>query len=289
VSSAFFPVAGEDNVVAAIRFYRDKLQTQHTESHEHDRLADFIFSRCTNRNITEKKSIAPGVLSEMIRMSNSVPGCSLQIAQKDEQLKTLAEIAGAADRIRFLHPQSHYDLYHNEVRWNKEENENTRDGVDIATIPFTQSELTAFKLASDEKALACLRHWEAGRAFEKISKKSVESASAVGFLTRKSYTFASAFEGGRVMQRVWLWARGQGLSIHPIMVPVMFFARMTKGNGAGLPVEMKSELATLRKKFLGVFNSDSDTCEVFLFKIFVGEEPSVKSLRRGVDDVTLFI
>ncbi|HET7818575.1 MAG TPA: Rv1355c family protein [Bacteroidia bacterium] len=288
VKSEILPIQNNEKLLARIWFLKTKSGMADIELHDFDHLAKYISLRCTNRNISERKIISEKVLMALEKAACSIEGVKWQIAKTDAELKTLGDIVGACDRLRFLHPQSHYDLYFNEVRWNKEENERTRDGVDIETIPFTPSELAGFKMAKDSKAIAYLRQWKGGRVFEKASKKAVESASVIAFMTMPKYDRHSYFNAGRAVQRLWLEATMNGIAVHPLMVPIMLFTRITRGNGAELSKDMIQELQILREQFLKVFKSENNCGEIFLLKLFIAEEPKVKSMRRPVEEVLYY-
>ena len=102
--------------------------------------------------------------------------------------------------------------------------------------------MSGIQIARDERTIEYIREWEKGTGFEKISRKAIASASAIGFITMPHYDSMNYLNGGRSVQRMWLAANQKGISIHPILVPVMFFTRLIHGSGKGLPKNMQEEL-----------------------------------------------
>jgi tRNA A37 threonylcarbamoyladenosine dehydratase len=288
VKVKLFPIENNSKVVCSIKFYEKNSKVTGLEPHVLDGLAAMIRQRHTNRNIRPRKQIEQKILTDLISATNTIAGAELRFVDSEKELLALKDIMAAADRIRLLHPQSHYDLYYNEIRWTPEENQKKMDGVDIATIETTASELAGFKLARDADAINYLREWRGGKAFEKMTKKVVESASAIGFITMPKHDKLNYFNGGRAFQRMWLACTEKNIGLQPLLVPLMFFVRLVHGNGAEMPEEMKEELNVLRKRFTNIFPVKENSGEIFLFRICIADTPKVKSLRKPVEEMIHF-
>ena len=208
VSEISFPLGEDEKLISQLCFKKSD-----NTGNNLSQLSNAIFSRCTNRIISEQKMIANETLQEFNEIISDIKEAKIQFITNQEQIEIIGEIAGKADRLRFLHPQCHYDLYYNEVRWNKKQNEERRDGVDLETIPFTDAELAGFKMAMDDRAINLLSSWNKGRAFEKATKKAVKYSSAIGLVTMPSKTKMDYYAGGKAFERVWLYATHQNISI----------------------------------------------------------------------------
>ncbi len=94
-----------------------------------------------------------------------------------------------------------------------------------------------------------------------------------------------------MVQRVWLEATRQRLAFQPVSGLLFLLARLIGSetrepiDGISLSPEMKAELPQLRERFLNVFPNPDDQLDIFLFRLSLAAPPTVRSLRRPVEDV----
>jgi len=278
----------EDGLVTTFLFYDWKSELPGLEPVQNTELADTIFKRCTNRLIDVRKTIAPAVYNKLHQVIENNSGVKLTICDNEQQLKALEDVIGSADRLRLIHPAGYHDLFVNELRLDAEEAKDTGDGVDIRTVDLTLGEITGIKLAKDPISIGHLQEWNLGTGFEKISRKAVKSSSAIGVVSIPSYNKEDCLTGGELIQKLWLKANLLKIGLHPLCVPIMFFARLTEGKGEGLPKEMIKEVREIRNEFLKIFPMGNEDKEVFMFRLCVAKTPRVKSLRRPIEKVLSF-
>jgi len=244
-----------------------------------------IDKRCTNRNLGPRKPMPAGVAEELAAAVASVPGAALYLKDSAEDLDELADIMSSAERLRMLHPEGHFEFYQKEVRWDDEHSRSTGDGIDIATVDVTPSEIVGLKLVRDPEVVRLLAEWRGGKALEKIARKAIASASAVGLITMPAYSPANYLAGGRAVQRMWLTATQHGIAMQPMLAAVLHFARLKHANGEGMPDFMKEEFAQLHKRFERLFSQAIGKEDVFLFRLSIATEPKIKSYRLSLDKV----
>lgn len=284
-----FPLKNDPRLIAVFDFYKkNEVDPTQVESTIVDSLADAIPIRLTNRKISKRQPIEAGILHELQKIAMTIQGAKLYFLEKDEDLSAIGNIVGKAEKLRLMHQKGHRDFV-NEIRWSKEENEKKKDGIDLATLDLTTSEITGLKIARDWKAIECLKQWKAGSAFERLSQKTIGGASAIGFITMPEYNPLSFFEGGRAVQRVWLKANQNNISFQPQSPITFLFARLLHGEGADMSTEMIRELTDLRKQFKKLFPLDDRQGEIFLFRLCIADALPAKSLRRSIEDVLVFI
>jgi nitroreductase len=283
-ATLFLPDAGK--LISAFRFYsKNAIPAQGlSEPHIQDELADTIFERATNRKYGVRQKLDKKLLDRIQQSAASIPGAGLKIITSDADLQEAADIIGCVDRIRLMNEDDHHDFIH-EMRWTREEAEKTQDGIDLATIELTPSELAGFQMSVTPEVIRHLNAWKGGKAFEKMGRKAIATASAVGLLTMPAFGPSHFLNGGRALQRAWLQANKLGLAIHPVSSPTFFFSRLMQGKGAGFNPAMKAELQELRGRFTKLFSLASGSGEIFLFRIHVADAVDVKALRRPVDEV----
>ena len=282
LSTELFPLHNEKRLIAKIYFSIE--QQEESEPHSVDFLAPYIPLRVTNRTLAHRQPIPSNDLQAIKDIARTVEGAEIKIFDTDEQLKELADIIAKVERIRIMHPRGHQD-FNNEIRWTPQENEEKRDGVDIATIDITESEKAGFIVAKDWKVIAYLKKWKKGMAFERMSRKSIEAASVLGLITMPKYQPEDFINGGRAVQRVWLAANSKNISFQPQSPATFFFARLIQGDGIELDQETQQELKELHQRFIKLTGLVSSEKEIFLFRLSIAQEPKVKSLRREINDV----
>lgn len=286
LSVRLFPTDRFPRLIAVIRFF-DKSNSE-TEPHVADELFPYIESRCTNRKITSREMLDPVIYKDLEEIAKTVPGASVTFITEEEKLQKLGEIISATDRIRILHPQGHYDFFHREMRWTKEEVESKRDGMDIETMEIPASARGALKIVSDEGVINLIREINGGRMFQSLSIKNVTTSSAMGLLSIDCHGESGYIHGGRASQRLWLKATQLNIALQPIIAPLFLFPRILYGNGEGLPPETQNELQTLRNQFEKLFICDKHQNEVFMFRIFKAEPVNIRSLRLPLEDILTF-
>jgi hypothetical protein len=167
-----------------------------------------------------------------------------------------------------------------EVRWTAEEAEKERDGIDLRTLDLTAAEHAGLRMLRSPRVAELLRGWKRGHALERLTRKALLAASAVGLITSANDSIRDRFVAGRALQRVWLTATRLGLSLQPHTASIFLFARALGGGQADFDAETMGELLGLQARLRGTFRAQGT--ELFLFRLFPGCEPLARSLRRSI-------
>jgi hypothetical protein len=269
-----FPESGPPRCVAAVSF---------TEiAAREDPLVDLIAHRVTNRRLTDRVPISPAQAASLVGSATDAHA-GLQLLMRDDDLAAEADVLARGDRIRFLTKTMHAELM-NELRWTREDVERTRDGIDVATLELTPTDLAGMRLVSSWSMMRMLRNIGAGRGLEKPTRKAIAAASGVGLLTVDGTGPESFFAGGRAMQRVWLTATALGLAFQPMAALIYVFQRLAAG-GAGLSEVEQAELQQLRAAYCDLFETSAARAEVMLFRVARAGPPTARALRRPVDEI----
>ncbi len=280
-----FPDSSTEKLVAAIRF---KALQPKPEIKLIKPLDKAIFRRHTNRLMAPRSTVSEDILLRLKTLSESVPGAKLKYFTAEADLRGLAMIIGACDKIRLLNPDGHYDFVHREMRWSDEDAELTRDGIDIQTLGLGHSLMAAMGVIRSEKVIHAVKELGGGNALGMLAMRTVSTASALCLISIPGYTLKNFFEGGRSMERFWLEATNLNLAIHPLISPLYLFSRILQGNGEGLEEKNIQELRILREQFNKITGSDNNDSEVFLAKIAIAEEPVLKAHRLALEDILVF-
>lgn len=275
----YLPVKNNKVLIATLDFIPVKKEMGIVDS----QLYSSIGKRCSNRKKGNKAKIDPLLIENLRKSLDS--DSDLVIIEDPNQINSIAEIVSTVEMLRFLHPEGHKEFFKKEIRWTEDEVNKTKDGLDIQTLELSFLDQTGLKVASEASVMAQVREWKGGGGLKKISRESIKTSSAIG-LVRIKYKGEDAFiKGGQSMQRVWLAANANGLSLHPISSPIFFFERISVLND--LPEDMVELLKQQQKNFIDIIPNTPDKTNLFLFRLSIADGPTKVSLRRDLKDCTI--
>jgi len=240
--------------------------------------AAHIAKRCTNRRNSEVLELTEAeCLSLMLPVGHS-DRCSIQLVRERSTIEHIATLTGRAERIRFLNSTCHHEMFAKEMRWDKAAVERTRDGIDIDSLELPLVDRVGLHVASDAMAMNLLRSWGAGKGIEKLSSKSIRASGALAIISIKDIDLASAYPGGRMMQRFWLQASAMGILAHPVGAAIFMglHGRFDK-QGVLSTAEHQEADAVLAELKSCVNTGDHEP--FFLLRLGRAEAPTVRSLR----------
>jgi hypothetical protein len=245
-----------------------------------------IAHRTTNRKTAQRMPMMQDHKARLMRVCEARGG-QLTLLDDPAQLAGVAEVLGRGDWLRYTSTVMHGELLE-ELRWTPEEVEQTRDGVDVATLELSALDRVGLELTCSEGVMALVRDLGGGRGLETASRDAIAASSAVGLVSIPRKQGAGAMlSGGRALQRVWLEAQALGYAFQPMTALVCLFWRLLDG-GLGLSDQQRCELEALRAAYCKLFDVPADTAEIMLFRLGRAEPPSARSLRRPVKDVLTF-
>jgi tRNA A37 threonylcarbamoyladenosine dehydratase len=275
-------------LIAVFRFFKKGARTG-IEPHAYDELASVIPLRHTNRIIGKRHKIDAGKYEYLQKVARSVPGADLKIVHDDAGLAELGEIVAKMDKMRIMHRGGHQD-FRAEMRWNQQEVEMSRNGIDLeGTVDLTPSEFAGLRICKDWSVVKLLNDWKGGTGLEKVGRKTVAASSALGLFTMPRFSCSDFYIGGRALERVWLAANKDGISVHPISLSTLIFNTDMYGKKGMLPPHMHQEAQKLRIRFEELFSIDSQTAKILLVRFFISGPPKKRSLRYPLDQVLKFV
>ncbi len=249
-------------------------------------LGDMIKKRLTNRKMGDRgQSIEPQHLSELQTLVESNEGYQLHIAEDETTIEALSEIIARMERLRILNEWGHKDFI-NEARWTPEEARKTGDGIDLATLDLSASDIAGMRLLRDGEAIAYLRKWDMGSGFLNMTRKAPLNSSALCLLSAKEHSQKAVFKGGQILERAWLYVNSKQIAMQPVSPSTFMFYRLVMDD-PGLDEKFKADMQVLSDEFKAVLKLPEKSNDLFLFRLFYAEEPQVKSYRYPLNDVLL--
>ena len=269
----------DENYIAQVRFIS---KSDEKKSIPFAELAKGIALRCTNRKNGPKQELSEEKLNVLksIALESDV---FVEELKQQEDLVKLAKVVGAMDRYRLLHEQGYTDFM-NEIRWSNEEAKETGDGIDIATLEMDKSARAAMGLVRDAETVKFFRKYDLGHGLSNISDETVLSSSAVLMLETDSYNPVAILNAGVALQRIWLRANLDGISVQPIAASLFIFHRIGREKATGFTEEETAAIMELKSDLNTLFNKDKKREEIFMIRLNIVDEPSMRSYRRDIWD-----
>lgn len=276
VVESLFPLDDCSRLIAVFSFIYSPV--------EKDELSHFLNIRCTSRRKGNGDKLSGDIIENLQHAVRHFDNIRLKIVTGNEQIQHLAAIAGEAEKLRLFIPQGHYELFEKELRWTQREALETKDGLDIQTLELSPKDAIGFRVARDPIAVKLVAEWGLGRALENMTGDLMKTASAIGLVVIPKFDRAILIEAGKAVERIWLSATKNRLSMQPVLASVLHFARVIHGKDAvDMPDWIQKRFGELKSEFDGIFQNTNSDESVFLFRLFYGDPPEIKSLRLDTD------
>lgn len=274
-----------ESTVATLRFQPSAPDPEAME------VAHALARRCTDRRRGRRE---PFDLAEELRARIAPLACVLV---EGPILEAAAWLLGDADRFRFLSERLCRELL-DEVRWTAEEARRRRDGLDLASLEMTPTDVAGMRLIRRADVRASMRELCTGAGLGKVTRESVQSASALLLLRAEGNTKADFVEGGARVVDAWTMLTERGWSVQPMTALPYLLARLRDG-GVGLTRWEREALVGLRDRYEAIFGAPGqggqggeggeggEGADLILFRVARRAEsgPPARSLRLGLEDV----
>ena len=285
VRSVLFPEKHTPSLTASFDFVRSP--GRNTEPHVVDELAPMIAVRCTNRKFIMGQPLPKGAFQHMAEAARTMPGSEAHLLEGTVPLSKLADLCGASERIRAVNPIGHREFFEHEVRWNDDEAKRTKDGLDLATMELRPADEAGLRVASDPRAMQLIDTWRVGKGLEGISGPVIRVSSGAVLISMSVDTALERVNGGRALERLWMAANAEGLSVHPIAAPILLTHSLSS-EMKGLRDHERQELEKIRED-LNVLWGLHGRHPLFMVRLAPGSEPTARSLRRSLQDLLIHL
>lgn len=274
----------EEDLIASVRFISKGVDPKKVPFFD---LFPGIQIRSTNRKNTTKTFLNQSILDQLLQIVENTE-YELEWISELAELEKLAKVIGGMDRMRLFHEQGLSDFI-SEVRWNEKEAFETKDGIDIATLELSGTERAAMGLLKDPRTVRFFRKFLMGYGLTKISKDTVTTSSAMFLLKGKTFDSTTYLNSGGVLQRIWLWANLNGLSFQPVTASLFIWNKIINDSVHGFTKKEEKEIIELKNDFNSILNKEEKMIEVFMFRLNIAGEPTMRSFRRDVSNTIKFV
>lgn len=264
----YFPNGPENDIVARLVFINSV-----PDSH----LYSAIQKRATNR-----KPYIVRTFSEIERQKLSdfvcdFPEIKLNFQEEAGSMSRLGEYASLAERTMLEFKKLH-EIFYSFVRWSKQEEEQTKNGLYIKTMEFLPPQKIIFKLLSFWPVAKVTKLIGLPKFIASENAKIYAKASAFGLFSISNHNPETYLNLGRSIAKLWLTVTSLGLSLQPITAVLYVAQRVFDNQTEGLEPEHQEKIKNAYFKIKNEFSSGLET-PAFLFRVGEGGEPSARSSR----------
>jgi molybdopterin/thiamine biosynthesis adenylyltransferase len=245
------------------------------------RLYQPMLRRETNRHLGTAEPLAPSTASAL-ECAARREGARLRLLTSHDEIEGAATILGTADRIRYLTPQLHAEMF-SELRWPHDASLDT--GIDVRSLELDPGDLVTLDILRRPEVMAHLAQWDAGDALGDDTTDRIRMSAAVGVVVVSGRTLTDYARGGSAAEAVWISAQEHGLAVQPVS-PAFLYAH-GRSDLDELSPAYSASLARLQLAFRDLVGTEPGQSEVLVFRFCQAPPPSVRSRRRGIHDTGL--
>jgi molybdopterin/thiamine biosynthesis adenylyltransferase len=236
--------------------------------------------RETNRLLGTPGPI-PADTVEVLHALAEREGARLHLVTGRDDIDRTATILAAADRIRYLTPQLHAEMF-SELRWPGDPCPDT--GIDVRSLELDPGNLAVLGILKRPDVMAYLAQWDGGTALGDDTRRRIVTSSSVAVISVPANNLADYARGGSAVEAVWIFAQQRGLAVQPIS-PVFLYAR-SMAELTELSTSFGDELAELQKEFRQLVRMPPDGSPALVLRFAFSGPASVRS-RRSPDRVSM--
>ncbi|AZZ83424.1 molybdopterin biosynthesis protein [Gordonia alkanivorans] len=188
------------------------------------------------------------------------------------RITTFASIADRSDRVRFLTPELHREMFA----------ELTADpadgaGIDIASLDLPPAMAGMLDVLRRADVMSLLDEWGGGAALGADAAARVTSASGILLLVQRGRTPADYLRAGLVVEQLWAAAEQLGYAVHPV-TPAFLYA-LDDATARSLSSNHGDVLAGLRREMDELCPVADDEAVTIVLRVSRSASPTVRSRR----------
>ncbi len=238
------------------------------------RLYPAMLRRETNRHHGSGTPIGAAQVDALAAAAQAEGG-RLTMLTDARDIAEAAKILAATDRIRYLTPRLHSEMF-SELRWPGDPASDS--GIDVRTLELGATDMVKLDILRRGEVMANLARWEAGSALGDDTYDRLRSSAALGVVTVTGHTLPDYLRGGSATEAVWIAAEEHGVATHP-MSPVFLYAQ-DEHELAELSPAFAGQLGELRRRFRALTGTAAEESEALVLRFSIAPRPSMRSRRR---------
>jgi hypothetical protein len=204
-------------------------------------------------------------------------GARFRLLTSRNDIQSSAMLLAAADRIRYLTPHLHAEMFA-ELRWPFDPS--PESGIDIRSLELPAADLAVLDVLRRPEVVAQLAQWDAGEVLGDDTRDRVNAAAAVGVVSMRGFTLPDYARAGSAIEAVWITAQRHGLAVQPVS-PVFLYAQDDR-DIEELSPPFRDELYRLQYNFRELASTPPDEAQALVLRFTGAPRPSVRSRRRAL-------
>jgi hypothetical protein len=233
-----------------------------------------MMQRETNRERGSGATI-PGDVLDALAGAARAEGGEAHILTTTPEIERAARILAAADRIRYLTPTLHREMF-SELRWPGDPDPDT--GLDVTSLGLDPADLVLLDILRRPEVMARLAEWDAGSALGDDTYERVTSSSAVAVVSTPGRRLTDYAKAGSAVQALWVTAQQCGVAVQPVS-PVFLYAHSDDERRLLSPDHAEA-LSDLQYSFRQLTATERDASQALVLRLFYAPRPTVRSRRR---------
>jgi nitroreductase len=238
-------------------------------------LSHAISQRCTNRHLHNGEPIAGDVIQSLgTHFADS--GSQIAFINQESSKRALLKVLANNDVFRLRHRASLEQLLH-EIRWNEQETQSTRDGIDLKTLELPKAGEHFLRLLRRMPRLVNLLP---AAFLKQFTAPPILGCSHLGMVAlEQEYSDRSMFQAGRDTQRLWLKSTVEQIGFQPYTVLTFNLLRVLLAAGEGFSNSEQARIRTDAEEVCRIFGMPDTSVPVFIFRLAKAPDPETRSLR----------
>ncbi|NEP50853.1 MAG: Rv1355c family protein [Moorea sp. SIO3C2] len=249
-------------------------------------LAEGLRHRSTNRSNLPSDPLPQDLRDRIDRILAPFSGVNCKIVTNPQVITAIGRIAGEADRLRILNQAAHREMME-ELRWDSEEAERTRDGIEVAHLGLDDIDLCGLQVIRNPMIAAEINKRGLGKNLIEGAQSAFNNSGGVGLLFVRKPTCPDFFIAGRALMHVWLYLEKCGFGVHPWTASIYFIMRFVQERGLGFSPSEQRLLSMLREEFSRCFGLDGSQGLAIMFRITTSPKPIGRSKRKPMEDILI--
>jgi molybdopterin/thiamine biosynthesis adenylyltransferase len=233
-----------------------------------------MMRRETNRRSGDGTPLTSGLL-DVLDAAAASEGARLRILSSPDELAFAATILAAADRIRYLTPRLHAEMFA-ELRWPGDASPNS--GIDVRSLELSTADLVMLDILRRPEVMQHLTAWNGGSALGDDTRRRVLESAAVGVVTVQGHTLADYARAGAAVESVWIRAQQHGVGVQPVS-PAFLYAANAEDLRRLSPA-FAEELGHLQYNFRKLAVTAPAEAQALVLRFGYAPRPTVPSRRR---------
>ncbi len=232
--------------------------------------------RETNRNHGTPTPIGQDAAAAMASAAVR-EGARLRLLTSRDDIDVSATLLAAADRIRYLTPHLHAEMFA-ELRWPLDPSPDS--GIDVRSLELPPADLAVLDVLRRPEVVAQLAKWDAGEVLGEDTRDRVKAGAAVGVISMRGNTLPDYARAGSAVEAVWIAAQRNGLAVQPVS-PVFLYAHDGRDMHELSPA-FHDELGRLQYTFRELASTPPDESQALVLRFTRAPRTSVRSRRRAL-------